>query len=345
MKKVLSVVYPSITSWTWHAALFSILEQYEYAKEWIFNNYIQIHCRPDIRENRLYLEFLPSYRVFLECPVIHIQYFDRKWIKSGRSTVQSFLMRCIDEGYYIYCVCNERYILQSDADRFHELFIYGYDENTAYVGDFTFTEMGRYSFEKASLDMVCKGIEDVGEAEDYLLRWEGGIILVRPQEPAENKYHIDKQYIRQQITEYLHGVNSLSHLGLLYNKDIFSVDEQGEKFKFHVWGIQVYQCLIEYLNIVKFVEDIDLRPFHNLYDHKKLMRMRIEYLLERKEIYVEKNIITSFKEIERKMEIICNMLLKALIKKNFSARSEIIRLLMDVRDKEWMVYNNLCEKL
>ena len=43
-KKILPVSYPMITSWQWHATLFSILGDDEKAKNWIFSNYIQLRC-------------------------------------------------------------------------------------------------------------------------------------------------------------------------------------------------------------------------------------------------------------------------------------------------------------
>ena len=42
--KKLPVTNPLITSWQWHATLFSILSNDENAKKWIFSNYIQLRC-------------------------------------------------------------------------------------------------------------------------------------------------------------------------------------------------------------------------------------------------------------------------------------------------------------
>ena len=44
MKK-LPVTYPMITSWQWHATLFSILSDDENAKKWIFSNFDAIIFR------------------------------------------------------------------------------------------------------------------------------------------------------------------------------------------------------------------------------------------------------------------------------------------------------------
>ena len=43
-EKILEVHYPAITSWQWHATLFSILGDDDNAKRWIYSNYIQLRC-------------------------------------------------------------------------------------------------------------------------------------------------------------------------------------------------------------------------------------------------------------------------------------------------------------
>ena len=42
MSKKLPFKYPQITSWTWTAAAFAVLENYENARPWLYNNFIQI---------------------------------------------------------------------------------------------------------------------------------------------------------------------------------------------------------------------------------------------------------------------------------------------------------------
>ncbi|MCI9142901.1 MAG: hypothetical protein HFH87_09810 [Lachnospiraceae bacterium] len=348
MRKILPTIYPSITSWTWHANLFSILEQFDYAKEWIFSNYIQIHCRQDIKkQNLLFLEFIPGYNSFLECPVIHTQYMDRKTVLDVWKDVKNFLRYSIDEGYYIYCICNERYLFRSEKNFFHELFIYGYDDDndTAYVADFSFTSSGKYSFEKVSLDMVCKGIEMVNKSDDYLLRWAGGIILAQARECAELNYKLNIEHIKTQLTEYLQGVNSLKHLGLLYNQDSFSYDKNGDLYAIHAFGINVFQYLSEYLDKIENVDDIDIRPFHNLYDHKKLMRMRVEYLLKKKFLSSDIKIVFTFKEIEKKMDIVCKILLKIKVTNDIKLKNKVNSLLYEIQQMESEIIYSILGKL
>ncbi len=105
--------------------LFAIIEQNPRAKEWIYSNYIQIQCRSDANNiNRTYFEFFPYTYAFFECPLLHTQYIDRKFVKENWKSIEDFLIYCIDHDYYVYVVCNEKWILQKEKDYFHELFIY-----------------------------------------------------------------------------------------------------------------------------------------------------------------------------------------------------------------------------
>ena len=73
MKK-LPVTYPMITSWQWHATLFSILSDDENAKKWIFSNYIQLRCY-NIQEiftgdDMLLADMMPGSSALKQCPYL-----------------------------------------------------------------------------------------------------------------------------------------------------------------------------------------------------------------------------------------------------------------------------------
>ena len=73
-KKILDVTKPIITSWQWHATLFSILSDDENAKRWIFSNYIQLRCY-NIQEiftgdEMLLADIMPGSSSLKECPYL-----------------------------------------------------------------------------------------------------------------------------------------------------------------------------------------------------------------------------------------------------------------------------------
>lgn len=334
--KILPVSYPTITSWTWHANLFAMIEHIPEARDWIFSNYIQIQCRPDAHgEGKLYFEFFPFYRAIFDCPALHTQYIDRKLVNDKWKNIRDFLVYCIDNDYYVYCVCNEKYMLHCDEDCFHEIFIFGYDllKQSFNCADFTFTHSRKYSFVNVSFDEVCQGLIDVTENTDYLLRWEGGIVLAKVRQQKENKYELDLNYIRNNFQEYLNGINSYSHFGLFYNIKAMSQKKEGEPFLYHVFGIKVYDILAEYLKGITDLSKIDVRPFHNLYEHKKLMTKRIAYF-ENKGLLSCDGKWKDYFEIERECLNLCNAVIRYKIRGKSSTLVRMLNYMNSIKSKE-----------
>ena len=85
MKKarILDTVKPTITSWTWHADLFSSIETNPACYPWIFSNFIQIYSRKDEGNDDkvLFIDFFPGAQVFFECPLIRPQWIMRDTIR------------------------------------------------------------------------------------------------------------------------------------------------------------------------------------------------------------------------------------------------------------------------
>ena len=134
-KKILPTSYPMITSWQWHATLFSIIGDDEKAKNWIFSNYIQLRCY-NIEEiftgdEMLLADMMPGSSSLKECPYLLFSLMTKEQVESYCGDILTFIKKTINLGGYIYGVFDEAKILcDSGADyKFpHELFIYGYDD-------------------------------------------------------------------------------------------------------------------------------------------------------------------------------------------------------------------------
>lgn len=150
---------------------------------------------------------------------------------------------------------------------------------------------------------------DCTDDTDYLLRWEGGFVLAKICQKKENKYELDANYIKQNFFEYLNGVNSYEHFGLFYNKKTMSERVPGELYSYHKFGIEVYDALADYLKRMENASDIDLRPYSNLYEHKKLMTKRIAYFAK-KGLLKTDGIQEEYTEIERESLRLRNAIIK-----------------------------------
>lgn len=332
-KKILKVKFPTITSWNWQAALFSVIEISDKSYPWIYNNYIQIHCNPvGPNKNQIYLDFCYcSGNALLSCPFLHTQHYNRDIFNSFAS-VKEFIVFSIDSGYCIYLYIKEsRFIRNLGLNPFyHELFIYGYDleNNIFYVSDFTFT--GTYSRQTVPMDKVCSGILDIDKKHDYLLENAGGVLLLKYQ---DCKYEFDKLSVYQLFGDYLYGRNSFEHIRYKTHDEI-------------VFGLNSYPMITKHIHHCSELHiDQDVRLFHNLFDHKVLMVKRLNYymkigLLDINPYYLENAI---------NIKDWCNHLWLIALKDNlrgkFSSTEILCDLVQHIENTEYQLYTVIFKEL
>lgn len=348
--KILPFVYPEITSWQWHANLFALLGMSEEAKGWIYNNYIQMYCASEYKQDPkiLHIDFFPYYNSFVVCPLLHTQYVDRKFILKKFSSVKEFLCFCIDENYYVYGICNEKFLLNRKENFIHDLFVYGYnlEKHTFNVADFTLKKGGKYTQIETSIDDVCQGFSSIDEKEDHLLRGEGGFLLMKRQNHPEISYVFDINLVKRNLKEYLEGYNSFEHMYLECNSWVMNYRETGEPCPYLAYGINIYQMLIRYIKTESPSGEIPPKIFHILYDHKKLMKNRVKYMVEHFFLRDESRIMEMLNEIERISIIIRNLVLKAnLTIYTSDIVNRICQKLSEVECMEFQCYNEILQKI
>lgn len=157
-----------------------------------------------------------------------------------------YLDACLDT-YYLSCSnnFNKKYFI-------HQTFIYGFnsEEKQVFISDFY--DNSQYLRKIISYNEVNKGIEKV----DY---------FINLYKYEEFNYQINFDLLKLSVEDYINCRDSLKKFQFsytIYNRDI-------------LYGIDFYNYSI----YVFCKEDrIDIRPFHILYDHKKMMKIRLEYL-------------------------------------------------------------------
>ena len=101
-KKKLPLAKPLITSWQWHASLFSILSDDENAKKWIFSNYIQLRCY-DIEERWtgdtiLLTDMMPGSSSLKQCPYLMFSLMTKAQIEEAYEANTGVVIREAFEG-------------------------------------------------------------------------------------------------------------------------------------------------------------------------------------------------------------------------------------------------------
>lgn len=347
-EKILDVTYPGITSWQWHATLFSILGNDENARKWIFSNYIQLRCY-DINEiftgdDMLFTDMMPGSSSLKECPYLIFSLLTKEQVESYCGNIIDFVIKTIDLNGYVYGVFDEAKIL-SDSDievdyKFpHELFIYGYniEKEIFYVGDFTFGE--HYTYTTVSFSDVERGYEVINAADDHMFKDDykgtrGLYVILKNNETTY--YDLDITLIKNTLREYLNCEDTKNHFRMMRNR-----------FNDTVFGINVYDRVIEQIEKQLNAEepDFDIRSLHLIYDHKVLMLERIKYLMANNYLPFSQAIVDEYKTVVENAQTARNLLVRISITEEIDRVDRFAKYLTAAKETEVKVLTEVLKQL
>lgn len=334
-KVVLPVKYPVITSWQWHATLFSILGNDENAKKWIYSNYIQLRCY-NIEEYTtgdeiLLCDMMPGSSSMKECPYLIFSLITKPQIESYCGDVIDFIIKTIDLGGYVYGAFDEARMLcdvSVDYKFSHELFIYGYniEEEIFYVGDFTFKD--KYSYSTVTFDAVRRGFNALSAGEDHVFKddYKGTRGLYVIQKNIESKYYdLDTVLIKRTLEEYLKAEDTKDHFRMMRNR-----------FDDTIFGVDVYEELQKRIEkqLHKEEPDFDIRALHIAYDHKVLMLERLRYLMANEVIPFDQAMLDEYAMVVDDMLTARNLLVRISVTGEIEAGERITGYLKQAKEKE-----------
>ena len=345
-KKKLPLAKPLITSWQWHASLFSILSDDENAKKWIFSNYIQLRCY-DIEERWtgdtiLLTDMMPGSSSLKQCPYLMFSMMTKAQIESYCGNIIDFIIKTIDLGGYVYGAFDEaRMICNASVDfKFsHELFIYGYnmEEEVFYVGDFTFKD--KYAYTTVKFEDVKRGFDVLTAGEDHVFKddYKGTRGLYVIQKNIDSRYYdIDTHLIKRTLEEYLNSKDTKSHFRMMRNR-----------FDDTVFGVSVYEALKNRVDKQLHAEepDFDIRALHIAYDHKVLMYDRLKYLMANEVIPFDQDMLDKYAEVVDDMLTARNLLVRISVTGEIEAGERIATYLDSAKETEIAVLSKVVEAL
>lgn len=334
-KKKLPVTKPMITSWQWHATLFSILSDDDNAKKWIFSNYIQLRCY-NIQEiftgdDMLLTDMMPGSSSLKQCPYLVYSLLTKEQIESYCGNIIDFIIKTIDLDGYVYGVFDEAKILcdaEVDYKFPHELFIYGYnrDKEEFYVGDFTFKD--HYSHNTVSFADIERGYEVISASEDHMFKDDykgrrGLYVIIKNTESVA--YDLDIELIKTNLSEYLNSIDTKNHFRMLRNR-----------FDDTTFGIKVYDKVLKQIDKQLHADepDFDIRALHVMYDHKVLMYERIKYLMNNGYLKYNQQTLDEYQTVVTNMLTARNLLVRISITGEIEASVRFKKYLDAAKEKE-----------
>lgn len=269
MKKIIPLVEPPITTYPAIANILSLKwGKNKSSNAWFMDHFIQLVVRPN--HEHTFGDFYDHadldnfYRIIYGLPGLG-------WMRvnkgvAGFDKFSDFIEHEIDNDYCVEA-CVDRYYFKFLEKKYrknhyiHSSMIYGYDDNEKTVNIADFFIDGKYESKVISYDEINASMNN-----DWLIN------LYRD-EYAE--YEFNEKLMKKYLEDYIYSRDS-------FNKFAFSNKKYNEGV---IFGVAYYDYLIDCLHKEN---GKDYRMYHILYDHKQLMKKRLEYLINLKKYDCEK---------------------------------------------------------
>lgn len=282
---------------------------------WFYQNFIQLSC--DLANSDRRLEFhygiqkdwdQNSFHYFLNQNYICFE--DYKKLGGLK-----YIKKCINRNQYIELEINQRWIKGRDEylamNHYHQNLIYGYCDSRRVFYLLGYSNKGKVQSQEIKFRDLKRSIGD-----------QQSILKVITYHQDAYFFEFDRNYVMITLEEYLSGTNSKIHTQHLSPKDN------------RVYGIKIYEELVKDEGIDLMISD--RRIAHVLWEHKKLMIERIEYLEYLKEITWEQRneLIDRFVQIEKLVYNMKNLLLKYQMRPDKTDYRVIRDIINEVRSLE-----------
>ncbi len=271
--KVLKITDPPIKGYPDYAYPLSVLLNHDYAWEWFYCNFIQLHFDENDMYNPVRFYYADgtgnvwnTRNPLLDYEVIHMD-----TLALLGNDIISFLTGSINSDNYIMINLNEFYIRDrraySKTHYGHINFIYGYDEREEYFYAAGYDKNMQYSYSKISFAEIEQAYKNY--RRDYYE--DNNKIYLLKMNKTRKRYEFDITAVIRQLKEFVNGEDSQSRYYLEFNG--------GRNFYF---GTDIYRPLMLHLEAIhEYKWDWNLvKPIYMLYEHKKLMALRLCYMEE-----------------------------------------------------------------
>ncbi|MBW7474702.1 hypothetical protein K0T92_08085 [Paenibacillus oenotherae] len=276
--------------------------------DWVFSNFIQLYSDYNSEGFDFRVDFYaPEGKYGLKYPGLKGYMINYQVNSEMKDNIIDYIMNCIDDKCYCEIHLNEYYLPNKEFYKIknynHQNLVYGYDKENKLFKALGFNKLGVFD----NLDI---GFEDFQlayqntEPEPYLTlnRYDIGFYLHCYKHDLE--LNVDKIY--QSLEDYRQSKNSF--------KVLYHPSEA-------VFGLNVYDHIFEKATSASVVLK-DIRIIHVLWEHKKMMLLRIKHLTNKQVIRDGESIYNEYAKVERKLLAIRNKHLKVLMKLHTGKASE-----------------------
>lgn len=293
---------------------------------WLYTNFINLqgNLNDEVR-----LDWINTakrnYRFYSVNPILTFGY--EELAATNVDGLFSQICRYLDAGRYVEIYLNEKYIPGAvnyqKKDHIHENLCYGYDENNRVVYLVNIA-VGKPNFIRSSIDDFENG---------FLFNGGNRFVHTLNFNPDEEYYRLNIQYMVSNLEKYLNGTNISESFGFC------SATEN------KTYGMALYDMLMTDDGVFKLAGDE--RMAYLLFEHKKIMRDRVRFLYDRRQLAkdVFSKLYAGFQENYRISEILLNVVLKNKVKPSCDIDVRLRGLLNRLKSSELCLISEMIDEL
>jgi hypothetical protein len=284
------------------------------------------------------MQFLNSTTVYLSVVGVNNHLFD---IQDYEMLDQ--IMKWIDHGNYLIFNMDESLIPGTILAHLHQsvlhtIFIYGYDAINKMFKSINFDLTRRVTFLDISFDDFYKAFtspstRNMLQSYDWGKNCRFALNVLHKNAPPDKELNLT--LIKKGFTDFLNARNStLEGYDLYFNTDRKSV-----------WGIGVYNSVIQYLKVAEQWPFFDVRIFSTLYEHKLLMYERIIAIRETGMVAVDADIIDKTEEATQIAKRAKSESMKYYLTKKSQLIEQMIQQVNILRDMDYSIIETLIGRI
>ena len=324
---ILPIEQPIIDTFPKYENLTFVICSKESYMNWIYNNFIQIKLNTSYfkkkMRNKVLLDFYEEGINEDNCPFLDIQKIESVFIMKGYGCLVNFAKEAIDNKCYMMMKLDTYYIpfykSYKKEHKRHIVFVYGYSDKTEelYIGDNFSVDSGKYSFKTISFQQANDAFEGAMTSKlnkDNRLTKIHSLFSLK--EPMED-HKINSIQIKQMLKDYLTGEDNINRFYSAYKRD-------NSSFKYGI------DCYDEILDGIKH-KMLDLRMFHLIISHKRLMLNRINILNNSNKLNNYDGIIEMYKEVYSICLIIQDAAVKFLLTKKKDLLVKLVTKIIELK--------------
>ena len=330
----LELQQPPINCYLHHAYPLTVAMSHKDFNAWFLSNYIQLEYYSNI--NILNFLIYPISGFCNLCPLLDYVGLDLEFIYKANIDIIDLIKKSINLGYYVMTYTDEFYIperisYERKIHFKHEILIYGYDSDKSMLNVIGYNQNLKYTPTCVSFSQFeTSFLHSIDKTHSFIL------FKIKDSKSYGPSYEFDVENVKNLLSDYLFSKNTSANYRSLGkpNDCVSGISVYGELMKH-------YESILQNDNNVT----CDIKHFHLLYEHKKVMVSRLEYLMENKYIDTRNDLITVFRNLQNESLNKRNVIMKYNTTKNKVQLNTVIDSLHNMYEIEKKAIEDLLDAL